>query len=89
MTGTPDPRTIFGARCEWWDESGQTNPRTACPHCGKPLVDMPTDEWWRYIDRYDHTHPGYRNFIEWQRGKCFSSISQAQEAYAAEQAAAP
>lgn len=79
-------RIIVGTRCEWWDRDEETSQRINCPRCGSPLLEMDQDEWQRYVNRYEHTHPGYRKFIEWQRGKCFQSISQAQEAYAAEQA---
>lgn len=45
-----------------------------CPHCGGPLFEV-VDEatWWAGVDKHEaERDPGYRGFIEWLRGRCFS-----------------
>lgn len=55
-----------------------------CPQCGSPLFEVESEAvWWAQVDRFIEANPdremvegitvadGYRDFIEWGRGKCF------------------
>lgn len=85
-----DQRFVYGARCTWFgaiEEIGHTaSGLPACPHCGSVLFEMKSEaDWWESVDRYEaHGHPGYRQFVEWSRGKHFRSFSEAKVAYDAQ-----
>lgn len=94
-----DTRIVCGARCVWWDSidkagSLPTKPGSpfgglpCCPHCRSPLFEMANEaQWWEGVERYERDgHPGYRQMIEWQRGKCFPSIDHVKAAYAVREA---
>jgi hypothetical protein len=78
-----DPRIAYGAQCSWWDsidKVGHTDrmsgPHTlpCCPKCGGMLFEVDSiQQWWTQVDQYDKGHSGYREFVEWLRGKCFKS----------------
>ena len=86
-----DDRIVYGMRCVWWDgieKVGRTPPRggisvPCCPHCGGVLYEMPSPkEWWAGVDKHQAAgHPGYRDFIEWLKGKCFPTVQAAKVAY--------
>ena len=40
-------------------------------------------EWFQGVDQHGNTNPGYRQMIEWLRGKCFKDYEQAKLAYEA------
>lgn len=48
------------------------------------LFEIPESQWWAGVDRYEleTPDPGYRQMMEWQRGKCFHSIDDVRAAYA-------
>lgn len=59
-----------------------------CPHCGSVLFEVPSEEeWYREVELFEkcdkngNPHPGYKKFIEWQRGKCFPSMASAAAKY--------
>jgi hypothetical protein len=72
----------------WWDSI--TNAGTlpsglpCCPHCRGVLFEMPSAEWWPAVDLRDQAEPGYRQFVEWLRGRCYSATIAARDAYNAE-----
>lgn len=84
---------VYGARCAWWDtiDNAGAIPRPGspfgglpcCPHCRSPLFQMTDSEWWSGVERYEREKPwpGYRQMLEWQRGKCFPSIDHVKAAY--------
>ncbi len=89
-----DTRIIYGAArfCFWWDgidkigrrpSAPGTHALPCCPHCGGMLFEMPNEQaWFSGVDRYEAAgHPGYRAFVEWQRGRHFRSIDEAREMY--------
>jgi hypothetical protein len=47
------------------------------------LFEVPDEQTWlASVDKYEAaSHPGYRAFIEWQRGKCFASMEGARATY--------
>lgn len=57
-----------------------------CPKCRGLLLEVPTlDAWMDNVDKHEaNGHPGYRAFLEWQRGKCFKTMPEAKAAYTAE-----
>lgn len=80
-----DTRYVYGARCAWngpIQSVGKTDTGPpVCPHCGSPLFEMETDEWWAGVDRYDAVHPGYRKMVEWAADKHFFKFTELQAAY--------
>jgi hypothetical protein len=86
-----DRRIVYGVHCVWWDgieKVGKTPERNrislpCCPHCGSVLFEMDIDDWWRQVNKYDETHPGYRQFTEWRRGKHHVTIQEAKTQYEA------
>lgn len=91
-TERTDTRVVYGMRCVWWDgienvgktptdERGISIP--CCPHCGGVLMELPSPaDWWRGVEAHEaNGHPGYRAFIEWQKGKCFPTMRAAQIVY--------
>jgi hypothetical protein len=81
----PDPRIVFGTHCTWWDsidKVGHTPPGKSgitlpcCPNCGDMLFEVPNiDIWWRDVDKHAEHSPGYREMMEYGRGRCFPTIS--------------
>ena len=77
---------VYGACCKWWDTIDKTA-RTesglpCCPNCGGVLFQLPLDEWWKDVDRYEaNGNPGYRKFVEWWQGKCFPTMEVARLKY--------
>lgn len=94
-----DQRIVYGARCSWWDsidKIGKTAPGPSghalpcCPHCSGVLFEVQSEaEWWAGVDKYEREkpEPGYRQFVEWMRGKCFPGYVAARAAYDAEERA--
>ncbi len=83
---------VYGARCVWWDtiDKAKSTPRPdgpglpCCPHCGGVLFQQSEPGWWAGVARYESEgHPGYRKFVEWWRGKCFTTFPAAKRAYKA------
>jgi predicted HAD superfamily Cof-like phosphohydrolase len=85
-----DTRIVYGAMCSWWGtirEVGNRDGIPCCPHCKNLLFEMSSpDEWWEGVDKHvADGHPGYRAFIEWLKGKCFTKgFPEAKIAYEAE-----
>lgn len=72
-----DTRVVYGAQCTWWDDIdkvGNNGVLPCCPHCKGMLFQMESPgEWFRFVDEHERDgFPGYRAFIEWVRGKCFT-----------------
>lgn len=87
-----DGTIVFGANCTWWDgiENAVPGPSglPSCPHCGSVLFETEASRWWADVQRWEAKgHPGYRTVIEWQRGKCFRTHSEARRAFRAFEAA--
>lgn len=89
-------RVVYGARCMWWgliSEAGKTAsglPVTPC--CSSPMFEMENEQaWWEGVDSYEKSsgQRGYRQFIEWLRGRCYPTIDAARDAYYAEGHARP
>lgn len=88
-----DERVVYGARCVWWDGIEKVGKITAsngaslpcCPHCRGMLFEIPTPtEWWASVEKHQKNgHPGYREFVEWLKGKCFPTIDAAKATYEA------
>jgi hypothetical protein len=83
-----DPRIVYGARCAWWDSISEARSKDGglpgCPHCGGVLYEVENIEtWWTDVDHQEKMKPGYRTFIEWLRGQCFSTYPAALDAYIA------
>jgi hypothetical protein len=82
-----DDRIVYGARCQWWDSIDKvaTMPGGGlpiCPHCGSVLYETTPAKWWREVDAYEADgNPGYRQMIEWARGKCFPTFGALTAAY--------
>lgn len=83
-----DTRIVYGAGCGWWDSIDKVGTLDGsglpcCPHCHGVLFETESlDIWWEGVDKYEaNGHPGYHAFVEWIRGKCISSWSEAKEIY--------
>lgn len=83
-----DARIVYGARCMWWgsiDESataGSGLPVTPC--CGSPMFEVESEaEWWAQVDAHEERTGtrGYRQFIEWLRGRCYPTPDAALQAF--------
>lgn len=80
-----DPRVVYGARCAWWDTiektatvNGKPDGLPCCPNCGSPLFEVASESvWWNGVEAHDDMNPGYREFVEWLRGKCFPGFPEA------------
>lgn len=81
---------VYGARCVWWDsinKAGQTPPRNGyslpcCPHCSGVLFQQTEEEWWEGVRKYEADgHKGYKDFVDWWRGKCFPTFADAKRSY--------
>ncbi len=84
------PTIVYGANCVWWDDIskvGKLKGRSGydlpcCPHCNGVLFQQEEEDWWQGVTRYESEgHPGYKQFVEWWRGKCFKDLNTAKEAY--------
>lgn len=72
-----DERVVYGANCSWWDSIDQADTKPSglpcCPCCGGVLFEQPSEAgWWAQVATFEaNSHDGYRDFIEWLRGRCF------------------
>lgn len=80
----------YGARCVWWDDKskvaskdGTSTGLPCCPECGGVLFESDEKDWWAGVDEVATTIPRYREFIEWQRGRCFPAFAQAMDTFLA------
>lgn len=93
MTEKTDSRIVYGAGCSYWDDIENAGTMTTavpfpcCPHCRGVLYEMPSEAiWMSAVDQYEASgHPGYRDLVEWMKGKCFRSYDHAQAARAQEE----
>lgn len=88
-----DDRVVWGIRCVWWDTIDKIglkteaygkkseNPLPCCPYCGSVLMENTAERWWASVNAQDEEDPGYRDLIEWMRGRCFPSMDEARAAY--------
>lgn len=71
--------------CTWWDsltKAALEHGQPVCPHCGRPALRFPEKLWWERIDYHGNSSaPGYRQFVEWLRGRCFPNERQARAVY--------
>lgn len=86
-----DTRIVYGTRCTWWDsiknvgsfktDSGHNLP--VCPHCGSPLFEVDSEEkWFAGVDKHEAVgNIGYRDLVEYGRGKCFRNYDELKKAY--------
>lgn len=77
---------VYGATCVWWDsiDKAATKPGSGlpcCPHCGSVLLQVEEGSWWQGVDTHAEKESGYREFIEWSRGRCFPTLAVARKAY--------
>lgn len=85
---TTDNRIVYGALCIWWDgieKVGRNGVLPCCPHCKGVLFEMNSPkQWWDGVEAHEaNGHPGYRDFIEWLKGKCYPTTHEAKKAYEA------
>lgn len=76
-----DARIVYGAQCVWWDSihhAGRGAAIPVCPECGSPLFEVESESaWWASVALFESGEAdgikkkGYRDFLEWLRGKCF------------------
>jgi len=82
-----DKRVVYGANCVWWDTIDKVAAKESglpcCPHCGSVLMEVPTlESWWNNVDEHEKKgNPGYRDMMEWMRGRCFRTMADAKTAY--------
>lgn len=82
-----DTRFVYGVRCCWFgpvESVGTVQGLPCCPHCQSLLFEVPTHEaWWKMVDDFDATHPGYRKMVEWsvEEGRHFSIPAEVVVAY--------
>lgn len=85
----------YGARCLWWDDKAKVGfrrvgnfqpPLPCCPGCQGVLFEIEDDRWWSNVDLFTKQQPDYRAMIEWSRGKCFKSLTDAVQAWEAHKA---
>ena len=87
---TEEKLIVYGAKCVWWDsidkagkiqgQSGHSLP--CCPYCKGVLFQQSESDWWFAVQKFENEgHKGYREFIEWQRGKCFPKFEDLKRAY--------
>jgi len=84
-----DTRIVYGATCTWWDSIDKAAARPSglpcCPHCGGVLFQMSDVEtWWEQVDAREvgAADPGYRRFVKWLRGQCFTGYDEARAVFA-------
>lgn len=83
-----DTRIVYGALCTWWngiEKVGSRNGLPCCPKCKRMLFEMPSPkEWWHAVEKHKADgHPGYRDFVEWLKDKCYPNFAAAKAAYEA------
>lgn len=85
----------YGARCLWWDDKAKVGlrrtgnfdpPLPCCPHCGGMLFETDEAQWWTNVDLHTQQQADYRAMVEWARGKCFKTLTDLVNAWAAQQA---
>lgn len=82
-----DKRIVYGAQCVWWGSISEVATRgpmklPCCPICKGMLLEMDSeDDWWAGVDRQEAINPGYREFIQWLRGKCFKTHVKARDVF--------
>ncbi len=80
-------KIVYGAVCVWWDsidKAGLLLPDNlpCCPNCGGVLYEIEESEWWSDVKKYQNEgHLDYKEFIEWQRGRCFKTYADARQSY--------
>lgn len=93
--GKMDPRIAVGARCTWWGPVGFVKVDRGlpvCPECLGVLYEYSNEQmFWAAVDLFEaggpgvaRPHPGYREFTEWVRRRCFPSTIQAALIYEAQ-----
>jgi hypothetical protein len=80
-----DTRIVYGM-CTWWDSIDKVGKSPhglpICPYCRSPLMEVANEEeWWKQVNSHAIKYKGYREFIEWLRGKCFPNFLVAEDAY--------
>ncbi len=78
-----DERIIYGF-CTWWDSIDKAGDKgiPCCPKCKSNLFEMESIEIWNAkVAGFDYNHKGYKNFIDWLRGKCFKTYKMAYANY--------
>ena len=88
MPKLTDTRVVYGAGCTWWDSIDKVAKTSSglpsCPFCGGVLFEMAGEDlWWQGVDEYATAEPGYREFIEWLRGRCLPTIPHAKQEWQA------
>lgn len=73
-----DERIVYGAMCMWWDSIEKAaqlkNGLPCCPHCRGVLYEVASEEvWMDGVKKHAISKPGYVEFIQWMRGRCFAS----------------
>ena len=65
------------------DVSAKPSGLPCCPRCGGVLVEVESETaWWASVDEHEAAgHPGYREFVEWLRGRCYRTMDAAQGAF--------
>jgi hypothetical protein len=82
-----DRRIVYGATCVWWDSIdkaayGLRTGLPVCPHCGSVLFEVENIEVWNeLIEKADEKEPGYKELLEWMRGRCFKTLDDARIAF--------
>jgi hypothetical protein len=79
-------KIVYGVNCVWWDTIDKCvtreNNLPCCPHCKSVLFEASSEEeWYKKIDNWEETHPGYKKFMDWLKGKCFKTRGIAEEQY--------
>ena len=78
-------RIVYGANCTWWDSISKAsqlpNGIPCCPFCKSVLFEFPTlAAFMEGAEKYEADgHPGYRELLTWQRGKCFRTMEDAKK----------
>ncbi len=81
-----DKRIVYSAYCTWWGSIYDVvlnDNLPVCPYCGSALFEMSNiGQWYHVVDKYEASGaPGYRDFIDWVRGKCFKTMKEAEDAF--------
>lgn len=83
-------RVVYGAHCTWWDSIMKASKLPTgipcCPFCKSVLFEFPDlDAFMEGVDKYERDgHPGYKELLKWQQGKCFQTMEDAARAMALE-----
>lgn len=81
----PEPIVVYDVLCMWWDYMDKVSTTKlglpCCPNCGNiPLYKQEESEWWSGVVHFQSNgHPGYRRFVEWNQGKCFTNSAEESE----------